>query len=511
MILFLNNSIQFFYKQLFCKSKLLFKTRFILSKLVLAFIFLQSCQTTVYDNSIPIEIVSLGGSETGDTICPSVYNDVIVPISSLEGEKGKNKLKVTTKGIFEYINKYDITSIPQLLNALPDHYRTNFSLVEDTKGEGQSDLNFPRIVLFGSDGRFLMNVGTKPEDPKYDLLDCAELDDETGRWVLSQLDFTKRKPQLIMEPQECMRCHGENEPRPIWGTSKDWPGVFGDNEAPGLSGDALSPRHIRRMNEIRDGHGGSQRFRFLKWKEGEELRSGGFRRIADNAFGVELIVSNLVIGSATGRGIFLRLKNKFPDKYLQWREALLLYAYHKNGIEVMDDAELSIFENSLIQSDSSKQHIDGVFEVLGIDVNESFSLGTLAEDEKEAITNWSLGDGDLYDQVFLQVLDDLSKTDEAIAELLVSTENTHPVFKCEGTVKNIRELIDYKMLHMYHLKGRARYEVNKVYYPLEVERVFDLVLRPIKDELVPMLKKRSSILNQKSQTRDRLTYLSDKD
>ena len=449
--------------------------------LFIIILLLSSCHHT---SNRSTEYVVSGGKKINNVLCPSAYNDVIVPIDNLKSDPKKIS-EMTFQSIMEFMDKTGVTSIPELLNALPNYYQNNFSLVEHTRGEGQSDVNFPRIVLFGSDGRFLLNVGTKPEDPKYDLLDGAELNDKTGKWDFSQIDFTGEKPVLHKEPKSCQRCHGSDNPRPIWGSSLDWPGVFGDNEAPGLTGDALSIRHIKRMNEIKFGHGGSARFNFLKWLENEDLKSGGFRRIADNAFGPELLVSNLIIGSAVGRGAFLTIKSKNPDRFADMRTELLLLAYDRENKKLEEQYHKRIL-SKLQPQDTIRPILDAVLYDLGVDVNELFSLETLAQEEAPD-PSWSLGDGDLYEQVYLQVLDDLSKNDSQVRNILSSTPIKFPVFNCPDVVKNIQNLIDYKMLHLYHLKGRARYEVNKVYYPLEAERIYDLVLEPVEDKLYPYL------------------------
>lgn len=433
-----------------------------------------------------IPVVSNGGVMVDDMLCPDVYNDVIIPLSDLSEGDMSGYPEMTFQGIMKYMEQEGIVTITALLNKLPPYYRNNFSLVEHTKGEGQSNLTFPRIVLFGPDGRFMLNVGTKPDDPKYNLLDGAELDAATGEWVFSQLDFTGKKPVLIDRPLECNRCHGSSDPRPVWGTSLDWPGVFGDNEAPGLTGDALSESHLNRINEIRSGNGGSDRFDFLEWKKEETLRFGGFRRIADHAFGAELLVSNLVMGAATGRGAFLRMKHRKPEAYEDLKEALLLLAYQERGYQVLSQYDYDRIVSKLNDYGMGDISVNGIFGVMGVNVFEAFSLGTLAEEEKPD-PSWSLGDGDLYEQVYLQVLEDLSRSDPKVREILESTSAELPIFNCPDIANNIQELVDYKMLHLYQLKGHARFEVNKHYYPLEVERIFDVVLAPVVKELTAHL------------------------
>ncbi len=436
------------------------------------------------------EYISTGGKITGKIRCPSAVNDLIVELDSLNPTPKEGDPEMTIKGVMAFMQKNNIKTIVELLNKLPEHYRNNFSLVEKTKGEGQSNLRFPRIVLFGSDGTFLMNISTKPDDPKYDLLDCAELNEENGVWEFSQLDFTGDTPKLHTSPESCIRCHGD-KPRPVWGTNMNWPGVFGDNEAAGLNGEALSYRHVLRMREIIEGKTFSDRFDFLNWSD-QKLTSGGIRRIADNVFGAELLISNMAMGTATARGVFIRIKKEYPKKYIALREALLLLGYEYMVTGILSDIEKENIEELIRSYGGSGGDIDDLLLVLGIDAKESFSLETLAKEE-EPKTDWSLGAGDLYEQVLLQVLSDLTKDDNDLKTLLISVPNTPGIFGCEDLGKNIKEVIDFKMLHMHYLLGRARYEVNKVYYPQDVENIKEKVFVPVYEKLAPYLKKKIGV------------------
>jgi len=454
-------------------------------------VILFGCKPEKHNKINNNKFLSTGGVVNGKIICPSIVNDLIVPLNSLNPTPKKGEPKMTIDGIRSFIKTGGITTITELLNRLPIHYKTNFSLVEKTKGEGQSSLKFPRIVLFGSDGRFLVNVSTKPDDPKFNLLDCAELSSETGKWEFSQFDFTNKEPKFHKNPESCIRCHGE-EPRPVWGTNMDWPGVFGDNEAAGPNGEALSYRHVLTMNEIKKTNSYSDRFDFLLWSN-QKLTSGGIRRIANNAFGAELLVSNLAMGSATARGVFLRLKKTYPKRYKMLREELLLLGYEHMVKGTLSKKEKNSLNATINSFDKHASGIDGVLKVLGVDTNVAFSLGTLDAEEKPQ-KNWSLGAGDLYEQVFLQVLNDLLEEDKQLENLLLGVENTPGIFGCDNLGKNIKEVIDFKMLHLFYLQGSARYEVNKVYYPQDIENIKDKVFVPIYEKIKTYLKTNANII-----------------
>lgn len=455
-------------------------------------IFFVGCNSKANDKKPSIvlkkpDFISTKGNQIGKILCPTEVNDVIAPLDGLNPDPKEGEPLMTIDGIMTFIEQNKISTINGLLNKLPAHFKNNFSLVEHTKGEGQSNLKHPRIVLFGSDGTFLMNISTKPDDPKYDLLDCAALNEINGKWEFSQFDFTKEKPQLHRNPTSCIRCHGDN-PRPVWGTNMDWPGIFGDNEAAGPNGEALSYRHVLRMREIIAGQTYSDRFDFLSWSD-QKLTSGGIRRIADHAFGAELLISNMAIGTATARGVFTRMKKEYPTKYKAIREILLLLAYEHVGQAVLTTIEKDKIRTLIQYHGGSKGDLNDVFKILGIHPKEAFSLGTLAKEEPPK-TNWSLGAGDLYDQVFLQVLDDLSNEDENLRHILISIPNSPGIFGCKGLGKNIKEVIDFKMLHMHQLLGSARYEVHKLYYSQDAENIRDKILTPIREFIVPYLKKK---------------------
>ncbi len=459
--------------------------------LILVLSFFSNCDFMANDKKkeyvtiSPENYISSGGNLQGKILCPMAVNDVIVELDSLKLDTGNEEPEMTARGMMIFMKKNNITTIKGLLNALPKHYRNNFSLVEHTKGEGQSSLKYPRIVLFGSDGTFLMNISTKPDDPKHDLLDFAILSENDGTWDFSQFDFTGSTPKLHVKPESCIRCHGDN-PRPVWGTNMDWPGVFGDNEAAGPNGEALSFRHAERMNEIKEGKTFSDRFDFLEWSD-QKLTSGGIRRIANHAFGAELLVSNMAMGTATGRGVFIRMKKGNKVVYKQIRGALLLlgYEYMINGILSRSDKERITTLVSRLGGKDGKLH--DIFHMLEIDPEESFSLGTLAKEETPK-TDWSIGAGDLYEQIFLMVLHDLAQEDEQLRNILLSVPNTPGVFGCDNLGSNIMEVVDFKMLHMHQLLGKERYAVHKVYYPQDAENIKEKVFIPIYDKLAPYLK-----------------------
>lgn len=433
--------------------------------------------------------IATGGERIGSTLCPISPLDTIVPVSP-SGEPGESNPDMSIDGLKQLIERKKIDSIGDLLHHLPIHYRTNFSLVEHTRATGQSNLQFPRIVLFGSDGRFMLNVGTKPDDPKYDLLDVAQLHENTGQWEFSMFDFSGQSPSLHRNDTSCTECHGTQNSRPIWGSNMEWTGVFGDNVAKGPQGEALDGRHLEQIRSIIRGDGQSPRFDFLQWGDAA-LHRGGKRRIARHAFGAELILSNIAMGSATARGAFLRLRAAQPTKYLRKREALLLSYYARRGHVPWSRVQATAL--GVPEASRPEQAMDLLLASLGLDTEEAFSLATLHLLEPPQ-RDWSMGRGDLYDLLALQILDELWREDEQVAQILSERRVREGVLGCPDTARNIADVVQFKMLHLFHLKGESRFLVHEQFYPLDLEDVYSRVFLPVAHPLLSYLSRRVAAL-----------------
>lgn len=424
-----------------------------------------------------------GGVNVRGVLCPAGPTDTIIALDapgSLAESPGADIPQMTVDGLWELIHSRDINDIGQLLQYFPDDYRNNFSLVEHTRATGQSNLIYPRIVLFGADGHFLLNIGTKPGDPKYDLLDVAQLHEESGRWEFSVFDFSGEAPRLRRDDSSCVECHGSENSRPVWGSNMNWPGVFGDNIAAGPQGEALDTRHLEQMQAIIAGEGKSPRFDFLDWRD-EPLRRGGKRRIARHAFGAELILSNIAMGSATARGAFLRLRSTKPSLYRQLKHRLIYSYFARKGHVPWSNARARAL--GLPADTRAEQAMDLLLARLGLDTTEAFSLATLHHLEPPRRT-WSMGRGDLHDLLALQILDDLRREDPAVAKILAGRRVEEGILGCPDTAKNIADVVQFKMLHLFQLRGHHRFLVHEQFYPLDLEDVYTRVFLPVAHPLL---------------------------
>ena len=130
-------------------------------------------------------------------------------------------------------------NIEQVLLALPEELRSNFTFVHESRSphRGDIDRRFPRVVLFSEDARLLLAFTGNPRAASYDQLEVIHFDDarsafHTSRFILG--DAVRRNPALkaavagngALDRDECTRCHGADV-RPIFDSYSLWPGFYG--------------------------------------------------------------------------------------------------------------------------------------------------------------------------------------------------------------------------------------------------------------------------------------------
>ena len=129
------------------------------------------------------------------------------------------------------ISDNNVTTIEQLLPLLPQELRSNYTLVYDSQSPLQNgDRVNPRAILFGKSGKFILTFNGGGKDPAVAGGNEIEVMQFNGKsFEMYELVFEKNKPVKGFEnknPAKCLACHHSN-PRPIWTSYKEWPGVYG--------------------------------------------------------------------------------------------------------------------------------------------------------------------------------------------------------------------------------------------------------------------------------------------
>lgn len=343
-------------------------------------------------------------------------------------DSGEAHELLTVKGIYAHVLEHDITNVRDLLSELPASMRESYVLMEDTRSRHLSELEHPRLIMYGLDARFLMSAGGVPEDPLYEVIEMAELDSETGEWIFRALDFQQTPPSLSSSDETCIGCHGDPV-RPIWGNYPDWPGAFGANE------NDLTPDQAQVLLQLLSDQEQSSRYHHLVLPDEHSVgnnysfylptRSYGF---ANTSFNFELVV-------AQSDGLVTRMS--FVEGWDELRYDLVAAYWCGRG----DAAD--------------------VFAALGLDGPNDFQLhGPVFEAEPGGF-GWNQGSTGLDDVVIFRVLDRIAADDPGMAAALSATEPTRTQW----------------VRHWFDLRGDARAQW------LEEFDLYEYDLRP--QELLP--------------------------
>ncbi len=126
--------------------------------------------------------------------------------------------------LYEQVIDNGLTTVAEVLPLLPEDIRTALFLMEESRSRHQASREFPRIVMYGDDSRFIVSVSSMPTDPLYETLEMIELQDD-GEFKFRQLDMSTTPPLLGADDSTCQACHGPR-PRLIWGQYRTWPGNY---------------------------------------------------------------------------------------------------------------------------------------------------------------------------------------------------------------------------------------------------------------------------------------------
>ena len=120
-----------------------------------------------------------------------------------------------------------VNTVEELLERLPEAYRTFFVLQYDSHSNHSSNATHPRVIFFGPDAKLLLAFSGLPSDSFYDTAEMIEYEPKTASYSFYSIHFQDKEPaQVEINPADCLRCHGM-DPKPNWEPYSLWPGAFG--------------------------------------------------------------------------------------------------------------------------------------------------------------------------------------------------------------------------------------------------------------------------------------------
>ena len=438
------------------------------------------------------------GAANGYFDCPLTPTEFQVPIPNPDPPTTAGEFPTNLDEIFDYVLQNNIGFVKELLDHLPDHMRKNYAFVAKTRGLNKTSLEEPGLMLFGSDGRFMMNIGTIPSAPLFEVVDIAYLNDR-GDWEFKSLDFRVSPP--VLSPNggnnnECRECHGKGginstgPMRPVWGNYLDWPGIFSDD---GKHLEKITSAQVAALTRIKNGIQNQQRFHTIipTFEFFDKVEQPIF--LPDRQYGNSLTVANNEIGSAVAESIFKRAKRS--PLYNQLREEYLALAYCGRVGKVSPEDKKKLI--NLIQeqggtTEDITYRIDlgwmDIIRLWGLDPQHEFALHKLTNEYSTTIrhdTNWDASSGSLDEQVTLLVLLDLTKQNSQVDALLRNNLPSYEMTNC-GTPFNMKGYLQHKVYANFTLKGNARQLARSSYYDINYTR-FTETMENVKTELCALL------------------------
>ncbi|MBY0371987.1 hypothetical protein K2X33_14975 [bacterium] len=175
-------------------------------------------------------------------------------------------------GLAKTIRDNKVRSIDDLLPLLPEDYRKYYTLVYHSRSlqAGAVSPEWPRIILYGADAKFLMaftkNPKTEPVSQLEDALETIEFIDARSVFQLRRIVFAPGRDPLATEPEinpvQCTRCHG-TDPRPNWDPYNFWPGVYGSVSRDGCSTMQEGSQELKNYVAFLTGNRKRDRYQFL--------------------------------------------------------------------------------------------------------------------------------------------------------------------------------------------------------------------------------------------------------
>ncbi|WKD51561.1 PKD domain-containing protein [Microbulbifer spongiae] len=429
---------------------------------------------------VPIGFVLLAGFSTQSLAagtCPVDGSDTVVPLSSFDPPPQAGTPKLTPDDVITFLNEKNITTMKGFLDVMPDHMLKNFALIEHTETPGKSSIEYPRILMFGSDARFMVNIPTDPTDPDYEKLDVSYRHDD-GNWEFSQFDFTTTPATLNKNPASCIQCHG-SPARPFWQQYLNWPGVFGDDDSDTNAPETLEPRHARRFRELKTGQGNPDRFHNLLWEDRyEDYRA---QHLKDNVYGFAMSIFNMAIASQVAEGVSLRL-----ESHPNWTDVRheFLYSQYCDRRARLAGPEQKDKIGQLIDSlGGSGNTIIDFYAALGMDVDQEFKIHWLRTDPTPPADDYNINTDSFWGVMSGLILDDLRQADPNIKNILQSGPNNFGVFGCPNLGRSTDEVLDYKMLHYYKIRGEARQQVQETFFDVDISRTDQVVTDQVRAPL----------------------------
>ena len=134
--------------------------------------------------------------------------------------------EMTRHSLLNTLRDRQITSVEDFVAELPPLHKRHVAFVYRSEALFKEFISgdFPRVISWGADARFVFSWSTDPASPGHAFVEF--LKPLRDRWIAGVIDFSGPTPAL-REPATCAGCHGQLH-KPLWGQYTAWLGTEGE-------------------------------------------------------------------------------------------------------------------------------------------------------------------------------------------------------------------------------------------------------------------------------------------
>lgn len=433
-----------------------------------------------------VSVFALPGAAFAST-CPSGPEQMAVSIPNPDPPPAAGNFALNIDGLLPYFASNNITTVKGFIDHFPRILNTHYTIVETTGALHQTSLTHPGLMVWG-DGRFMINIGTNPADPRYEVVDIAYLKNN-GDWQFDAIDFRTGTPTRRGD-SECTQCHG-TPARPIWGNYLDWPGMFADN---GQGQEILTNAQASRLTQLKSQAASSSRFHKLEISNYLFDQAGASMHLPQHSYGPGLTISNTEMGAAVGESLQKRAQRS--ARYAGLREEYLALSYCDTYAGVLSSAKKTEIANLITSLGgtntgySGAPHWTDIYRLWGLDPKHEFPLHlkagvTVGPDD----VNWNTGVSRLREVVDQLIVWQLAQESTAMRNVLQGNAASYPMTSCGNPFPTLYQHTQHKIYALHTLRGNARWAArtgsgnsNLGYYDIDYLRIhqaWDYVRTPI--------------------------------
>jgi hypothetical protein len=135
------------------------------------------------------------------------------------------------------IKSKNVSTLDGALAQLPNYYLENYVLMYRSRSLQQSTFEYPRAIVFGKSGKFILAFNGNPNHRGYNNLEMIQFREKTNRFEFREVTFADGKAPVVSEanPAKCIVCHQspnrtDVDMRPNWEPYNFWPGTYGSTD-----------------------------------------------------------------------------------------------------------------------------------------------------------------------------------------------------------------------------------------------------------------------------------------